>query len=159
MNGARISNLGWSVRQRIGEGTVWMVIRTQKQFTIAVIIATIIAIHHYHAAAAVEVGLKFFDVVNSVVGIECIEQLRATSSNFGSNCWWLVWSIVTAVQACRICVYMVIWLFHQVLLMHLYEGAPGELKEKGKNFSLSRWTPNYHLHFKTVDAPMCERSW
>ena len=64
------------MRQRIGERTVWRVIRAQKQFTVAVIIAAIIATiiatiiaiiiasAHCHAAAAVGVGLKFADVVN-----------------------------------------------------------------------------------------------
>ena len=54
--------------------TVWRVIRAQKQFTVAVIIAAIIAIHHCHAAAAVEVGLNF--LMLSILLWECIEQLR-----------------------------------------------------------------------------------
>ena len=57
---------------------MWRVIRT-KQFTIAFIIATIIAVRHCHAAAAVGAGLKFADVVKFVVGMH-----RATS---GSNFW------------------------------------------------------------------------
>ena len=74
--------------------TVWRVIRAQKQFTVAVIIAAIIAIiiasAHCHAAATVGVGLIFADVVNfSVV------RHRATSGATAGS----LWSVVTAVRS------------------------------------------------------------
>ena len=74
MDGACISNLGWSVRQRIGEADCVEGHPRTKQFTVAVIIAAIITIHHCHAAAAVEVGLNF--LMLSILLLECIDQLR-----------------------------------------------------------------------------------
>ena len=62
--------------------TLWRVIRTQKQFTVAVIIAIIITVRYCRAAAAasVGVGLKFAYVVNFVVGMH-----RATSGATGGG--------------------------------------------------------------------------